>query len=108
LLSPGKFATTVYVPAVAVKNLQEYAVVGSSTWEVTTDGAIVVHVIPRPDAFMIVQPMTPAGAGFPAGPVAITVKVIDPPRVGAPVDERVIVGVRVVKVNDTVLELPAT
>ena len=82
--------------------------VGSRDPVVTTVGVVVVQEIPRPNTFVTVQPMTPAGAGFPAGPVAIAVNVINPPRVGAPVDERVIVGVRVDKDNDTMLELPAT
>ena len=82
--------------------------VGSRDPVVSTVGVIVLQVIPRPKAFVIVQPMIPAGAGFPAGPVAIAVNVINPPRVGVPIDERVIAGVRVVSDNDTVLELPET
>ena len=60
------------------------------------------------DGSRIVQPILPAGAGFPAGPTARAVRVIVCPRAGIPLDDNVTTGVNVETFNVTELETAAT
>ena len=60
------------------------------------------------DGSRTVQPMLPAGAGFPLGPTATAVKVIVCPRAGIPLDDKVTTGVNVETFKVTELETAAT
>ena len=55
-----------------------------------------------------VQPILPAGTGFPEGPTATAVKVITCPRTGFRVEDNVTTGVNVETFNVTELEVAAT
>jgi len=96
LLSPGKLATAMYVPAVTVGKVQEYAVVGRVKPEVSTDGVVVVQAIVRPVGLVTLQDIDPAGSGLDADvPATRAERVLVPPSVGELEDESVIVGTRV-------------
>ena len=71
-----------YVPAVAVGKLHEYAVVGRENPEVSMLGTTVVHTMALPLGVVMVHDIEPAGSGFPIVPETIAVRVVTPPSVG--------------------------
>ena len=81
MLSPGKLAWAVYVPAVIVGKVQSYEETLAET-EVGFEPEL-VQVMVFPAASLTVQAITPAGCNPPV-PVTIAVNVIEPPSTGVP------------------------
>ena len=79
--------------------------VGGVKLKVFTVG--VPHVTGAPVGSRTVQAIDPAGAGLPVGPTAVAVRVIEPPRVGAPLYVRVNVGDKIETMSVTVFEVTA-
>jgi len=67
----------------------------------------VPQVTGAPVGSRTVQAIDPAGAGFPEGPTAVAVKVIEPPKVGVPLYASVIVGDRIETLRVTEFEVTA-